>query len=186
MSTNQPDDAREQAIERAVTVALDAINAKQHADREEVLASTSVDIGERDYRVEVWTAISALADAGLLRTEAAPVSPNSKDPQSQAAPAGDEVQRLRAENDQLLGRYEAAKERVTFWCDSDFEARQQIDQLKAERDELRRQVAAVRELADGFEDRIDWSDGRSNYGDNDAWTEAARDLRAALGGGSDE
>lgn len=35
-------------------------------------------------------------------------------------------------------------------------------------------------LADEFESEIDWSDGRSSYGDNEAWASAARRLRAAL------
>lgn len=36
------------------------------------------------------------------------------------------------------------------------------------------------ELAASFDDSIDWSDGRSNYGDNEAYAACARQLRALI------
>ena len=41
-------------------------------------------------------------------------------------------------------------------------------------------LAPLRELADSFRDSIDWSDGRNNYGDNEAYEQCARDLSQAL------
>ena len=37
---------------------------------------------------------------------------------------------------------------------------------------------ALREAADGLLENIDWSDGRSSYGDNDGYEASARELRA--------
>ena len=51
---------------------------------------------------------------------------------------------------------------------------------RREADELAERLAAVRALAAEFESEIDWSNGRSNYGDNAAWQSAADRLRAAL------
>jgi hypothetical protein len=39
---------------------------------------------------------------------------------------------------------------------------------------------ALAELADDFASNVDWSNGRSNYGDNEAWESAARQVRALL------
>lgn len=38
---------------------------------------------------------------------------------------------------------------------------------------------ALREAADGLLENIDWSDGRSNYGDNEGYEASARELRAS-------
>lgn len=37
---------------------------------------------------------------------------------------------------------------------------------------------ALRDAADGLLENIDWSDGRSSYGDNDGYEASARELRA--------
>lgn len=39
---------------------------------------------------------------------------------------------------------------------------------------------ALAELAVEFESNVDWSSGRSNYGDNEAWESAARQVRELL------
>lgn len=40
--------------------------------------------------------------------------------------------------------------------------------------------AKLEDLATSFEANIDWSDGRNNYGDNEAYAECARQLRTLL------
>lgn len=40
------------------------------------------------------------------------------------------------------------------------------------------QADALREAADGLMENIDWSDGRSSYGDNEGYEASARELRA--------
>jgi hypothetical protein len=40
--------------------------------------------------------------------------------------------------------------------------------------------AAVEALVDDFRSEVDWSNGRSNYGDNEAWEAAANRLARAL------
>ena len=40
------------------------------------------------------------------------------------------------------------------------------------------QADALRDAADGLMENIDWSDGRSSYGDNDGYEASARELRA--------
>jgi len=54
---------------------------------------------------------------------------------------------------------------------------QRGDALQAENQRLRDGITA---LADDYASEIDWSSGRSNYGDNAAYERAARDLRALL------
>jgi hypothetical protein len=44
--------------------------------------------------------------------------------------------------------------------------------------------AGVEALADDFASNVDWSAGRNNYGDNEAWESAARQVRALLAGGA--
>lgn len=59
-----------------------------------------------------------------------------------------------------------------------------LARLLGERDdahELRTRIAA---MADEFSTRVDWSAGRSDYGDNAAWEQAARLLRGVLDGGA--
>ena len=41
-------------------------------------------------------------------------------------------------------------------------------------------LAKVEALADEFDSEVDWSAGRWDYGDNQAWESAAHRLRAAL------
>lgn len=41
-------------------------------------------------------------------------------------------------------------------------------------------LAELDEMADNFDSSIDWSDGRNNYGDNEAYAACARDLRALI------
>lgn len=41
-------------------------------------------------------------------------------------------------------------------------------------------LAKVEALADDFASNVDWSAGRNNYGDNEAWESAARQVRALL------
>lgn len=41
-------------------------------------------------------------------------------------------------------------------------------------------LAELEEMADNFDASIDWSDGRNNYGDNEAYAACARDLRALI------
>ena len=48
--------------------------------------------------------------------------------------------------------------------------------VKALDDKIRR----VEALAADWLDEVDWSDGRNNYGDNEAYEKCARQLRAAL------
>lgn len=61
-------------------------------------------------------------------------------------------------------------------------AAEEFDRILAARE----QAAATRvrdrvlALADEFDSNVDWSNGRSNYGDNAAWESAARQLRAAV------
>lgn len=38
-------------------------------------------------------------------------------------------------------------------------------------------LSALADLAASFQGSIDWSDGRNNYGDNEAYAACARDLR---------
>lgn len=50
---------------------------------------------------------------------------------------------------------------------------------------VQRVQESLADLADDFESNIDWSSGRSSYGDNAAWESSAgqvRQLRAALDG----
>lgn len=46
--------------------------------------------------------------------------------------------------------------------------------MTAEREGL---AEALTALADEFASNVDWSNGRSNYGDNEAWESAARQVR---------
>lgn len=41
-------------------------------------------------------------------------------------------------------------------------------------------LAELEELAASFDDSIDWSDGRNNYGDNEAYAACGRQLRALI------
>jgi len=52
--------------------------------------------------------------------------------------------------------------------------------VRAEKAEARaeRLRAEIRELAEDFASNVDWSPGRSSYGDNGAWESAARELHA--------
>lgn len=77
--------------------------------------------------------------------------------------------------------------------------RDRIEQVSAERDRYRMAwksavtraglaadrhaelLAKVEALADEFASNVDWSAGRNNYGDNEAWELAARQARALLG-----
>jgi trehalose-6-phosphatase len=60
------------------------------------------------------------------------------------------------------------------------------EKAEAERDRAeaahRALQAAVEALADDFDSNVDWSAGRNNYGDNEAWESAARQARALAGG----
>lgn len=83
-----------------------------------------------------------------------------------AAANPDAIRRLLADLDAAENIARLAEESEAGW--------------RREADELAERLAAVRALAAEFESEIDWSNGRSNYGDNAAWQSAADRLRAAL------
>lgn len=117
----QSDDAREEAIEQACIVMHDAYEAAavregwetRHASRK-----PWADVPGAN-KATMRAAVRALADAGLLRTEAAPVD--------------DETARLHAYIEDQHERLRRCAE--------------QMEDAEAERDELRRQVEAVASLA---------------------------------------
>lgn len=72
------------------------------------------------------------------------------------------------------------------------ESQREAKRYATEAEGLRR---SIQELADEFEGNIDWSSGRNDYGDNEAWSSSAAQLRAMLrnfrrcstcGGGKDD
>ena len=106
--------------------------------------------------------MSAEQDEAAVRAELAQAATGTR----RVTLTADELRRLLADLDAAENIARLAEESEAGW--------------RREADELAERLAAVRALAAEFESEIDWSNGRSNYGDNAAWQSAADRLRAAL------
>ena len=69
-------------------------------------------------------------------------------------------------------------------CPASRDLAAEVERLTRERDEARAEVerlrAGIEALAESFEEDVDWSSGRGDYGDNAAYEACARRARALL------
>lgn len=77
-------------------------------------------------------------------------------------------------------RVQGVAEQGMDWGKALAAAENRADRAEAERDAALAKVARAAELIEDFESDIDWSNGRSDYGDNAAYDSCAQRLRAAL------
>lgn len=81
---------------------------------------------------------------------------------------------------EIAGRSYSARQAAPLLADELARVVGERDRARDVAAALEGQVARVEELAVDFDDNVDWSNGRSNYGDNEAWVSAANQIRTAL------